>query len=146
MPSGPGVTGHSTIGVRKMKTRTRRIAAVLVLVAIAAVITAAWAYTPKPTQRASYDDYAIVSGAQADQTVLSGAGGVACVTILVAGAASSYVEVYDGTVAAGTRIGRVDGTVAGNYDAPDAWCKSSVHVKAVDSGGNMVARVTGYFR
>lgn len=100
----------------------------------------------RPTDTPAYHQYALVSGAQADQTILAEAGGVARVHITAAGAASSYVEVYDGTVAAGTRIAYLAGTAVGATVEVHVWCLAAIHVKSVDSGGNLRAIVSGDFQ
>jgi len=81
----------------------------------------------------------VVSGAQADQTIKAGKGKWLGLRVWAVGAASSKIEVYNGTVAAGTKIDDIDGTAAGYHERN--WHFSvSLHVKTTDSGGAM--RVT----
>jgi len=85
--------------------------------------------------------YAIVSGAQADQTIKGSPGTVRRVKVWAIGDATSKVEVYDGTVAAGTKIDDIVGTAVNPADPPlDVYCKSSIHVKTTNP--NTAMRVT----
>jgi hypothetical protein len=77
-----------------------------------------------------------ISGASADTAVKAGAGVVRGVMVNAAGAASSTISVYDGSVA-GTAFAVIDGTQVGRFFEFDANCATSIHVKTVDSGGTL---------
>ena len=82
----------------------------------------------------------LISGASADTTIKAGPGILARVLIHTVGAGSSTVSLYDGAVS-GTAFAVLDGTTLA--DRPlDVWCRSSIHVKTVDSGGAMRVLVT----
>ena len=92
------------------------------------------------------DKYVVISGASADTTVKATGGTLAKVHIWAVGAASSKIELYDGTAAAGTKIGEILGTAVtrpGDCDF-QFYCATSIHAKTTDSGGAM--RITVTFR
>ena len=87
--------------------------------------------------------YAVIAGASADTTIKSTPGTIRRIKVWAVGAASSKVEVYDGTVAAGTKIDDILGTAVNPGDsALDVYCKTSIHVKTTDSGGAMRVTIT----
>ena len=100
----------------------------------------------RPNVRPSYEEYKIVTGANADSVVHARAGGVAKVHVITAGAALSTVRVYDGTVASGVLVSHIIGTAIGTEDEMNIWLKTSIDVATVDSGGNLRVRISGFMR
>ena len=92
------------------------------------------------TQSDRHFDYLIVSGASADTTIKSRPGHLQRVRIWAVGGASSKIEVYDGTVAAGTKLTEIPMTAFGVQNM-SIWCNTSIHVKTTDSAGTARVRV-----
>jgi hypothetical protein len=84
--------------------------------------------------------YATISGAQADKTIFDGDCVLHHIEVMDVGGASSLIEVYDGTVSAGTRISRVDGTST----TPRLYrgrCVDGLHDKVTNADGALRAIV-----
>jgi hypothetical protein len=86
-------------------------------------------------------DWIIISGASADTTVKGRPGRLRRVRVWAAGAASSKIELYDGTVAAGTKIDDIPLTSADVTRDLGVYCATSIHAKTTDSGGTARVRV-----
>ena len=79
----------------------------------------------------------VIGATGASGTVIKPSGGkFGGIDILGVGAVSSTVEVYDGTVATGTKIFKRVGTAVGFHPRKDE-CLTSIRVVTVDSGGTM---------
>lgn len=101
----------------------------------------------KPLSRQSFDDYANIgaadSGGKTDLTLGPEPCGFGRAVVLVAGAASSGLVLYDGTVATGTIIAMLDCTAINNETkVANVWCKKSLHGIFVDSGTTARVLVT----
>jgi len=84
-----------------------------------------------------------VAGATADTEVKASPGVLARVAVTTAGAASSTVKLFDGTVAAGTQIGGdIDGTKVMAEYTYFCYFDSSLHIETVDSGAGLEVTIT----
>jgi len=100
----------------------------------------------KPMHRDSFDDYYIADTVAADTALLDHPGGMGKIQVVTAGHSASYIAVYNGTVAAGDRIGYLSGATIGATLDVDVWCGSNIHFAFVDSDATLVVRLSGYFR
>ena len=85
-------------------------------------------------------NWAIITGASADTTIKARPGRLRRVRVWTVGAASSKIELYDGTVAAGTKLDELVLTAVVTLDI-GVYCASSIHAKTTDSGGTAKVRV-----
>jgi hypothetical protein len=96
------------------------------------------------------DVSAEISSDTADTEIHDRPGGVRRIIVTAAGAASSEIKVYDGTVAAGKCVGQATGVAdaAGQLANVEinAWCKTSIHVYSADSGSALRYVIVGHFR
>ena len=101
---------------------------------------------PRPSDKAGLEEYRDIEGPVADSVVLAHAGGLAQVEVITAGAADSYIRVYDGPVGSGELVSHVSGAAIGNRDDARIWLPFGIHVKIVDDDSTLVARISGCFR
>ncbi len=81
-----------------------------------------------------------VSGASADTAIKTTPGMIYGILVGTAGAASSLISLYDGAVS-GTAYAEIDGTVVKFHGPLKVNHAASIHIKTVDSGGNLEVTV-----
>ena len=81
-----------------------------------------------------------LAAATPDSAIKAAEGVVHSVVIGAPGSAGSVLRVFDGSVAAGTKIAEFDATKVGSY-LLDARCASGIHVELVDSASTIRATI-----
>ena len=92
------------------------------------------------TQTDDACEWTVITGASADTTIKAREGRLRRVRVWTVGAASSKIELFDGTAAAGTKLDELVLTAIATLDI-GVYCASSIHAKTTDSGGTAKVRV-----